>query len=267
MEILLTVIFVLLGVAVGSFLNVCSDRLPGGKSPAYPPSHCDACKHSLSPKDLVPVFSYLRLRGRCRYCHATIPRRVFWLEIGTGLLFAFTYWHYGLNVEFAVITLYCCLFILILVIDLEHGLILNRVVYPAAIAILIISIFQPPTGAVAISLPWPLVAGGINGIANSLIGGILGFVALLIPAIVFRGGMGWGDVKMAALIGMTTGYPPVFVALFLGIVFGGLIAWVLLLLKIKKRKDPIPFGPFLSITTIITLFWGNDILNWYLGLF
>jgi len=246
---MLVVAFALLGAVIGSFLNVCIDRLPTGKSLVYPPSHCDACQHRLSPKDLIPVFSYLWLRGHCRYCHEPIPRRLFWIEVGSGLLFALTYWHYGLSVEFAVATFYCCLFVVLGVIDLEHKLILNKIVFPAAVVALVIDVF----------LPQP-------GIVYGAIGGAIGFVLLLIPALIYRGGMGWGDVKMAALIGLVTGFPSVFAALLLGIVLGGLVAGVLLLLRIKKRKEPIPFGPFLSLATIAILIWGSDILNWYLGL-
>jgi len=260
MEVVLVVAFALLGTVIGSFLNVCIDRLPAGKSLVYPPSHCDACQHRLSPKDLIPVFSYLWLCRRCRYCRVPIPRRLFWVEVGSGLLFALTYWHYGLSVEFAVITFYCCLFIVIGVIDLEHKLILNKIVYPAAVVALIISVFLPSPGIIDISPPWPESASGV-------IAGAIGFAFLLIPAVIYRGGMGWGDVKMAALIGLVTGFPLVFVALLMGVVLGGLVAAILLLLKIKKRKEPIPFGPFLSLATIATLLWGNNIVNWYLGLF
>jgi len=260
MEVILIVAFALLGAAVGSFLNVCIDRLPAGKSLVYPPSHCEACQHQLSPKDLIPVFSYLWLRGHCRYCQAPFPQRLFWVEVGSGLLFAFIYWHYGLSVEFAVIVFYCCLFIVLGVIDLEHKLILNKIVYPAAIVALIISIFQPQPGIIEVSLP-------LSQIINSIIGGAIGFGFLLIPALIYPEGMGWGDVKMAALIGLVTGFPLVFVALLTGIILGGLVAGILLLLGIKKRKDAIPFGPFLSLATIATLLWGSAILNWYLGIF
>ena len=262
MEITLTVIFALLGAAVGSFLNVCIDRLPAGKSLVYPSSHCDACQRHLLLKDLVPVFSYLWLRGRCRYCQTSIPRRSLWVEVGSGFLFALTYWYYSLSVEFAVITFYCCIFVVIMVIDLEHKLILNKIVYPAAVVALIISVFLPQPGL--ISFPWPEIA---NGVINGVIGGVIGFVFLLVPALINPRGMGWGDVKMAGLIGLVTGSRLVLVALAMGVVLGGLVAVTLLLFKIKKRKDAIPFGPFLSLATIVTLLWGSDILNWYLGLF
>ena len=260
MECILTVVFALLGIAIGSFLNVCIDRLPLGKSLVSPPSHCDACQRRLSAKNLVPVFSYLWLHGHCPYCRASIPRRLFWVEVSSGLLFAFTYWHYGLSVEFVIITFYCCLFLVLGVIDLEHQLILNKITYPAAVIALIISILVPSIGSTDISLPWP-------EIANGAIGGGIGFVFLLIPTLVYREGMGWGDVKMAVLIGLVTSFPLVFVALLMGVILGGLVAGLLLLLKIKGRKEAIPFGPFLSISTIATLLWGSDILNWYLTLF
>ena len=255
---MLIVAFALFGTAVGSFLNVCIDRLPVGKSLLYPPSHCDACQHRLSPKDLIPLFSYLWLRRHCRYCQAPIPQRPFWVEASSGFLFAFTYWHFGLGVEFALTAFYGSLFIVLGVIDLEHQLILNKIVYPASVVALIISVFLPQTEIM--SFPWPV---SLNGI----IGGSIGLVLFLVPILVYPKGMGWGDVKMAGLIGLVTGFPLIFVALFMAVILGGLLASALLLLKVKKRKEAIPFGPFLSLTTIVTLLWGSDILNWYLGLF
>ena len=260
MEIILIVVFGLLGTAIGSFLNVCIDRLPYRKSIVCPPSHCEACQHPLSPKDLIPIFSYLRLGGHCRYCQTPIPRRVLWVEIGTGLLFALTYWYYGLNFHLAITAFYCCIFVVIGVIDLEHKRILNIIVYPMAVVALIISIFLPSLVIADVSIPWPE---SVNGI----VGGAIGFVFLFIPALIRPEGMGWGDVKLAALIGLAVGFPLVIVALLTGTILGGLVGGTLLLLKMKRRKETIPFGPFLSLATIVTLFWGSDILNWYLGLF
>jgi leader peptidase (prepilin peptidase)/N-methyltransferase len=176
------------------------------------------------------------------------------VEAGTGVLFGFAYWHYGLGIELAIILFYCCLFIVLLVIDLEHGLILNKVVYPAMAVALLISIFLPQLEIVP-------------EIKQAAIGGGIGLGLFLLVVLISRGGMGWGDVKMAALIGLVVGFPLVFVALLMGIILGGLVAGVLLLFKIKKRKETIPFGPFLSLAAMATLLWGSNILSWYLGLF
>jgi leader peptidase (prepilin peptidase)/N-methyltransferase len=250
MESMWIVLFALLGMSIASFLGVCIDRLPDNRSLLFPASHCPSCHHRLAIKDLIPVFSYLWLRGRCRYCKAAIPRRLLWLEIGTGILFAYLYWRFGLTPELAATAFYCCLFIVLAAIDLEHGLILNKIVYPSIVAALLISLF----------LPQP-------GIARAAIGGGSGLALFLAIAIIFKGGMGWGDVKMAALIGVVTGFPLIFVALFLAVSLGGLVALLLLLLKVKKRKESVPFAPFLSLATIATLLWGDNILNWYQGLF
>ncbi len=254
MEAALIVIFILVGMVIASFLNVCIDRLPNNESLIFPASHCASCHRRLALKDLIPVFSYLWLRGRCRYCQALIPKRILWVEIGTGALFGYLYWHYGLSTELAITAFYCCLFIVFMVIDWEYGLILNKIVYPAIVVALLISVFLSQSEVVP-------------EIEQAAIGGSIGLALFLLIVIVSRGGMGWGDVKLAALIGIVTGFRLVFVALLMGIILGGLVSVPLLALKIKKRKETIPFGPFLSVATIITLLWGNNILDWYLGLF
>jgi len=255
-EILGTFLFALLGLAVGSFLNVCIDRLPRNESIINPPSHCPVCQHKLAAKDLIPVFSYLRLRGRCRYCQAAIPRRLFWVELATALIFAFLYWHYGLSVELGVMAFYACLFIIIFVIDLEHGLILNKVVYPGMVVALLLALLPRP---------W-LTQWVVTGVANAALGGAIGFGIFLLIAIVSRGGMGWGDVKLAALIGLATGFPLVFFSIIMGAILGGIVAVALVIAKKRKRRQTIPFGPFLALAAMITLLWGSNILSWYLGL-
>ena len=256
MEILLIVIFAILGLAVGSFLNVCIDRLPSNKSIVLPPSHCEACQHKLAAKDLIPVFSYLRLRGRCRYCQASVPRRLFWVELATALIFAFLYWYYGLSPALGIMAFYACLFIIIFVIDLEHGLILNKVVYPAMVVALLLALVPQPHLTLMIE----------PGIASAALGGAIGFGIFLLIAIVSRGGMGWGDVKLAALIGLATGFPLVFLSIIMGAILGGIVAVALVIAKKRKRRQTIPFGPFLALAAMITLLWGSDILSWYLGL-
>lgn len=254
-EIVLTVLFGILGLLVGSFLNVCIDRLPQNKSIAYPPSHCEACQHKLAPKDLIPVFSYLRLRGRCRYCQASIPRKLLWVELATGVIFALLYWHYHLSPQLAVMIFYACLFIIVFVIDLEHSLILNKVVYPGMVVTLLLSLY-----------PWPWFSGSMGvRVAYAALGGVIGFGIFFLIALASRGGMGWGDVKLAALIGLAVGFPLVFVAIIMAAILGGIVAVPLLITKKRTRGQTIPFGPFLAVAAMVTLVWGSNILGWYLS--
>ncbi len=265
MTILLTIIFVLLGFAVGSFLNVCIDRLPSRKSLVAPPSHCDNCEQRLSFRDLIPVLSYLWLRGRCRHCRAPIPRRVLLVEVATGVIFSLAFWRFGLSSEFALTAFWSCVFLIVIFIDWEKQLILNRVTYPAAmiaLAVLAIDSVFPEAGILGNLdlVPQPSILSGV-------IGGAIGFAFFMIVFLVSRGGIGIGDIKLAGLIGLVTGVPLFIVALLLGIFLGGVVAIIILLLKKKGRKDVIPYGTFLGIGPIVTLLWGSEIYNWYMGLY
>jgi leader peptidase (prepilin peptidase)/N-methyltransferase len=259
MIVLWLILFFMVGAVIGSFINVVADRVPEGKSVVSPPSHCSGCQQQISAVDNIPIVSYLLLRGRCRNCGVAIPRRLLWVELGTGILFAFLYWHYGLGWELALVVLYCCMFVSLLLIDLEKRILPNKMVYPGMIIAFTIaalgSIFGfEPSYIVGMGFPlW---------IVDAAVGGGIGFGILFIIAIASRGGMGWGDVKLAALIGLVAGFPLVILALFLAVIAGGLTAAILLLLKLKGRKDAIPFGPFLSLAAMVTLFWGSNILNW-----
>ena len=237
----------ILGLFVGSFLNVCIDRLPAGQSIINPPSHCSACNHKLGILDLVPLFSYLYLRGRCRYCQAPISLRLPIVEGITGVLFTFLYWKFGLELELGISLVYACLIIIIFVIDLENQLVLDKVIYPG-IAL-----------AFAFSFFWP----GL-GVISALEGGALGLAVIALIVIIYPPGMGWGDVKMSALVGLMTGFPLVSIALLLSVISGGLIGAILLAFKIKGRKDPIPFAPFLATSAMVVLLWGKVIWQWYL---
>jgi leader peptidase (prepilin peptidase)/N-methyltransferase len=237
----------IIGLFVGSFLNVCIDRMPAGQSIINPPSHCSACNHPLRVPDLVPVFSYLYLRGRCRYCGATIPLRLPIVEVITGLLFAFLAWKFGLGLQLGISLVYACLIIIIFVIDLENQLVLNKLVYPSAVLALVFSFF------------WP----GL-GILSALEGGALGLAVLALIVIIYPAGMGWGDVKLAALVGLMTGFPLVVVALLLSVITGGVVGAGLLAFKVKGRKDAIPFAPFLAASAMIVLLWGKTIWQWYI---
>lgn len=235
----------LLGLAVASFLNLCIDRLPEGRSIISPPSHCEACGHRLAPFDLLPVLSYLWLRGRCRYCAAPIPFRTLAVELGTALLFALLWHLHDSALQLALATLYTLFLIIISVVDLERGRILNRLVYPGLALGLLAAPFVPQ-----------------HYLLELLGGGLVGFGLLFLIAVAYPGGMGMGDVKLAAFIGLMVGFPGILVALFLSFVAGGIAAASLMLAGLKGRRDPIPFGPFLVMGGIVSMLYGETILTW-----
>ncbi len=239
--------FVFFGFFVGSFLNVCIDRLPLGQSIIRPRSHCAACNRELGNLELIPLFSYLWLRGRCRYCQARIPIRLPVVEGMTALLFVLLYLKFGIGLELAISLVYISWLTVIFVIDLENQLVLDKVVYPGMALALAFSFFWPGLGVI-----------------SSLIGGAIGLAAMALPFIIYRRGMGMGDVKLGALVGLMSGYPLVFVAWLLAVVSGGLVAAMLLVFKLKRRGDPIPFAPFLATSAMVTLLWGQAIWQWYL---
>ena len=251
--------FALLGLSVGSFLNLCIDRLPAGKSIVSPASHCDNCGQSLKATDLVPVFSYVWLKGCCRYCNARLPIRIPVVEIAAAATFTLLVWHYGLSLDLAMVAIYATLFLLIFVIDLERKLVLNKVILIGAAIALAFSFFGPVFDEF-----WPRIGPGFA--VSALLGGVSGFAVMLLPYLISRGGMGAGDVKLAGLIGLICGFPLVFVALLVGIIAGGLVAIFMLVSRLAKRKDAIPFGPFLAIGAMIALIWGDQIFQWWWAL-
>lgn len=243
----MVLLYALLGLAVSSFLNVCIDRLPERGSIVSPPSHCPACGRRLAPFDLIPLLSFVLLRGRCRYCGAPIPRRVLLVESTTGLLFALLWYRYGFSLWLLLGTLYACFFTVIFFIDLEHHLVLNRVIYPGIVVALLLIPFAPGHSA-----------------KELLLGGLIGFALLFLIASIYPAGMGMGDVKLATFIGLVVGFPSVFVALLFSFVAGGLVGGGLLLTGLKGRKDPIPFAPFLAAGGMVAMLYGKEIMDWYL---
>jgi len=262
MSAIIAVCFAVLGLAVGSFLNLCIDRLPQGRSIVKPGSHCDSCNRSLKAIDLVPVFSYIWLRGRCRYCGARLPLRLPIVEFAAAAIFALLAWHYGLSSELAFAVIYAAIFIVIFAIDLEQELILNIVVFPAMLLAFAFAFFWG-----GFEEFWPKVGPGF--VLSALLGGAVGFVLMLLPYLLTRGrGMGYGDVKLAAFIGLMSGFPLVVVALLVGIIIGGIVAVFLLASRlVKSGKAAIPYGPFLAVGAMVALVWGDRIFHdwWSIG--
>ena len=240
-------IFVL-GLLIGSFLNVCIWRLPREESIVWPGSHCPACSTVLGVRDLVPVLSWLFLRGRCRYCGEKISARYPAVELLTGALFLACFLHFGLTLALAGALAFSSLLVAITFIDMDHQIILDGMLVVL--------------GALGLALQlWTGAVGIVSMLAGALAGGGL----LLLLAVISRGGMGGGDVKFAFALGFWLGWQGVLLALFIGFVLGGLGSALLILLRLRGRKDFIPFGPFIAAGAWIALLYGRKILDWYFG--
>jgi len=233
------------GLALGSFLNVVAARVPLRRSIVRPPSACMSCGHEIAWYDNVPVVSWLLLRGRCRSCAARIPARYPAVELASGLLVAACGWKFGLHPEALVAAFFCLTLVAVSATDLEHRIIPNRIVLPAAGIVLVAQTAVHP------SPEWAIAGVGASGF-------------LLASALVYPAGMGMGDVKLALLLGAMVGRT-VPIALFLAFA-SALVPGVVLFLRhgAKARKMGIPLGPFLALGALVALFWGHPLLHLWL---
>lgn len=244
-----------MGGMVGSFLNVCASRLPKRASLWRPGSACPACAHPIRWYDNVPVVSFLVLRGRCRDCKAPIAWRYPIVEVGTALLFALAYVRLGLGWELALALVFLSALMVITVIDLEHLLIPDRITLPVIAAGFV--------GSVVLGRPaW------LDSLLGIVVGGGI-ICAIIVGSRLVMGeeGMGQGDITLAAMVGAFVGWRLLLLGLFLAVLVGAAVAAALLAAGRKGRKDPIPFGPFLALGGAVSLFWGKEILQWYLTAF
>jgi len=236
------------GLAVGSFLNVLASRVPLRLPIGTSRSRCMSCSHELAARDNIPLVSYAVLRGRCRYCSAKIPARYPAVEAVTALLVIGCGLEFGATAEAFVAAAFCIVLVVVSAVDIEHRIVPNRIVLPAAVVVLVAQTVLYP------SPEWALGALGAAGF-------------LLAAALVYPSGMGMGDVKLALLLGAMLGRS-VTVALMVGFL-AALVPAGLLALRhgSKVRKMAIPFAPFLAFGAVVALFFGDEILDWYLGIF
>lgn len=247
------VVAMLVGAVIGSFLNVCIYRLPRKESVVWPASHCPVCSSPIAPQDNIPVVSYLLLAGRCRACRAPISFQYPLIELANALGYGLILWRFGPTWQSAV---YALLFSALLVItgtDLSHQIIPDVVTKPGIIAGLLFATAVLPIG----------LLGALLGMAVG--GGILWFLAWISPYIFGREGMGFGDVKLMAMVGAFLGWKPVLLSIMLGAVVGSVVGITLMSLGMIKRTEPIPFGPFLALGAIVSLFFHQELLDWYFG--
>ena len=250
-----------IGASLGSFVNVLIDRLPEGRSIVRPRSSCDACHRELGSLEMIPIVSYLVLRGKCSACGVRIPVRVLFVELATGSMLFGLYLQHGLGLTFAVLSMIFIILIAITFIDYYHQLILNVMTYPAALAALILSLFWPELG---FDRTWFGFDGALASFYNSLATATIAFLLFLLLAAVAR--MGYGDVKLVLVLGLLLGYPALIISLWIGIVVGGVVGLALIFLGGRSRKDAIPFGPFLAGGAIVAFYLLGWITERYQGL-
>lgn len=247
---ILVIIFFIYGITIGSFYNVVGLRVPKGKSIVAPRSSCPNCEHQLMSLELIPVFSYVFQRGKCRQCKVGISPVYPLFELLTGVLFAGAYLLEGWSADLVIALTLISLFIIITVSDLAYMLIPDKVLLVFA------GIFGVERFFIPLSPWW-----------DSFAGAAAGFILLLMIALVSRGGMGGGDIKLFALIGFVVGLKIMLLSFFFATFYGAFFGIIAMLLGFVKKKQAIPFGPFIAIGTLTAYFFGEEIVEWYLTFF
>ena len=268
----LVVVFAgILGALIGSFLNVVIWRIPRRESIVSPASHCPRCDTQIRRRDNIPVLSWLILRGKCRDCGAPISARYPAVELGTGVFFAAVTWWFlastdeiatGYMIAATALALAAFLFLAAIsvalgLIDIDTHTLPNRIVYPSFIV------------AGVLLVASAVVSGDYFAVARCAIGAGALFSAYLVMALLYPGGMGFGDVKLAALLGLYLGFlgwPQLVVGAFAPFLIGGLFSIALVVLKKAGRKSRIPFGPWMLVGTWVGIFAGAPVAGWYLRL-
>ncbi|MDR5709950.1 MAG: prepilin peptidase [Armatimonadota bacterium] len=240
-----------LGAIFGSFANVLIYRIPRGESVIWPGSRCPACGHPLRWWENVPLLSFALLRGRCAACAAPISWRYPLVELGVALIFAYAVARHGLSWDALSTVTLGVLLVVVFFIDLEHRIVPDRLTLPGMVLGLLLSFARA----------------GLPGFFGALLSGIGAGGVLMLVALLSRGGMGGGDIKLAAMLGCFLGWPRVAVGMFAGVLLGGLGAFALLVAGRKSRKDYIPFGPALALGGFVGMEWGSQLLSAYLRLF
>lgn len=250
MDVVYITLFFIFGLIFGSFFNVVGLRIPKKESIVYPNSHCTKCNHELSWFENIPVLSYVFLQGKCRKCKSKISPIYPVMELITGILYALTYAQLGMQVELVAGILLVSLLVIITVSDLAYMIIPDKVLLFFLVCIVILRVFEPLD-------PW----------WDALLAAAVGFGILYLLAVVSKGGMGGGDIKLFFVLGLFLGTKATLMTLFLASVIGAIFGLIQILIQGYEKRRPIPFGPFIAIGAIIAYFYTNAILNWYIEMF
>jgi len=248
-----------LGLLVGSFLNVVVWRVPRGESVVSPPSACPRCGARIAWYDNLPVVSWLVLRGRCRRCHEPISVRYPLVEAGTGILFGLVAWHFGISWTTPAYLYLAAISVALALIDIDTKRLPNAIVlpaYPVALALLTLASWNPGGEP-----DWA-------ALLRAVIGAAILYAVYFVTVLVYPAGMGFGDVKLAGVLGLYLGWygwGALFVGWFAAFLFGGLFAVGLLVIGRAGRKSGIPFGPWMLLGAAVGIVAGQQLTEWYLG--
>ena len=265
----------LLGLVIGSFLNVCILRIPRAESVVLPASHCPACNREIAPYDNIPVISWLVLRGRCRRCDAPISPLYPIVEFTTGVLFVACYLGFGITVEGLKWAIFAALMVILTVTDFRERILPDKVNFVGLAIGLLLSFFTHPVDGTARWLsdrffafppPQPVIS-----FADAVLGAIAASGLLWLVAEGYfrargREGMGLGDVKMMAMAGAFLGLQRALLTILLGSLLGSLIGMAVIALWRKGRDLELPFGTFLGAGAMLVVFFGTATLSWYRSL-
>lgn len=243
------VLVFLIGLLVGGFLNVVICRIPLKESIVFPGSHCPQCQIRLRWYELIPIVSYVIQKGKCRTCGSSISIRYPLVEFFSACIFGLLYNYLGFNMRMITVVCFTSILIPVVCIDLQYQIIPDKLNLTGGIL-----------GLLAVTI-------AKITLVDALLGAFLGGGIMLLIAVISRGGMGGGDIKMVAWMGLFLGWKMILLSLFLSFITGGLGSFCLIVLGIKKRKDFIPFGPFLAIGGFAAYVFGDQILQWYIARF
>jgi leader peptidase (prepilin peptidase)/N-methyltransferase len=251
-----TLVALAVGLAVGSFLNVCIYRLPEGASIFFPGSHCPKCSKKIRFYDNVPVLSFILLKGKCRFCGSKISLQYPLVELLTAFLFSGAYLWQGLSLGFLSTVILGCLLIVVFFVDLKHRIIPDVITVPGIIAGLVLAAISPQVKIV-------------DSFLGIIVGGVFFYLLAILGELLFKKeSMGGGDIKLAAMLGAFLGWQKLFLIFFLSAFLGSVIGILAISLSSQvKEQRTIPFGPFLALASFAALFWGEKLINAYLNLF